>query len=118
MLVAICSQCVSQDPFPAGSSGIQSKLHTPTTVQISSLEAVSHLNPDYKRLEKLVLNNNSLVSLAGLETSWVHRTGPSLLDLRNNHIREVSPLSKYLEGKHRLLNSNYLERLDKCFQAK
>ena len=27
-------------------------------------------------------------------------------------------LSKYLEGKHRLLNSNYLERLDKCFQAK
>ena len=87
-------------------------------MQISSLEAVSHLNPDYKRLEKLVLNNNSLVSLAGLETSWVHRTGPSLLDLRNNHIREVSPLSKYLEGKHRLLNSNYLERLDKCFQAK
>ena len=61
-------------------------------MQISSLEAVSHLNPDYKRLEKLVLNNNSLVSLAGLETSWVHRTGPSLLDLRNNHIREVSHL--------------------------
>ena len=58
-------------------------------MQISSLEAVSHLNPDYKRLEKLVLNNNSLVSLAGLETSWVHRTGPSLLDLRNNDIREV-----------------------------
>ena len=93
MLVAICSQCVSQDPSPAGSSGIQSKLHTPTTVQISSLEAVSHLNPDYKRLEKLVLNNNSLVSLAGLETSWVHRTGPSLLDLRNNDIREVSSVS-------------------------
>ena len=68
-----------------------------TTVQISSLEAVSHLNPDYKRLEKLVLNNNSLVSLAGLETSWVHRTGPSLLDLRNNNIREVSTLSKYLD---------------------
>ena len=90
-------------------------------MQISSLEAVSHLNPDYKRLEKLVLNNNSLVSLAGLETSWVHRTGPSLLDLRNNHIREVShlpTLSKYLEGKQRLLNFNYLERLDKCFQAK
>ena len=87
-------------------------------MQISSLEAVSHLNPDYKRLEKLVLNNNSLVSLAGLETSWVHRTGPSLLDLRNNDIREVSTLSKYLEGKQRLLNFNYLERLDKCFQAK
>ena len=65
----------------------------PCCVQISSLEAVSHLNPDYKRLEKLVLNNNSLVSLAGLETSWVHRTGPSLLDLRNNHIREVSSVS-------------------------
>ena len=89
-------------------------------MQISSLEAVSHLNPDYKRLEKLVLNNNSLVSLAGLETSWVHRTGPSLLDLRNNDIREVScqHTVQYLEGKHRLLNSNYLERLDKCFQAK
>ena len=91
---------------------------TPASAQISSLEAVSHLNPDYKRLEKLVLNNNSLVSLAGLETSWVHRTGPSLLDLRNNDIREVSTLPKYLEGKQRLLNSNYLERLDKCFQAK
>ena len=76
-------------------SRIQSKLDA-TTVQISSLEAVSHLNPDYKRLEKLVLNNNSLVSLAGLETSWVHRTGPSLLDLRNNNIREVT-LSKYLD---------------------
>ena len=76
-------------------SWIQSKLDA-TTVQISSLEAVSHLNPDYKRLEKLVLNNNSLVSLAGLETSWVHRTGPSLLDLRNNNIREVT-LSKYLD---------------------
>ena len=75
---------------------MQSKLYT-TTVQISSLEAVSHLNPDYKRLEKLVLNNNSLVSLAGLETSWVHRTGPSLLDLRNNNIREVGTLSKYLD---------------------
>ena len=71
--------------------GLPKNAH-PCSMQISSLEAVSHLNPDYKRLEKLVLNNNSLVSLAGLETSWVHRTGPSLLDLRNNHIREVSQL--------------------------
>lgn len=57
--------------------------------QISSLEPLSHLNPDYKHLERLVLNNNSLTSLSGLETSWVHRNGPSLFDIRNNLIRKV-----------------------------
>ena len=48
----------------------------------------------YKHVEKLVLNNNSLTSLSGLETSWLHRTGPILLDLRNNFIREVSGVAK------------------------
>ena len=56
---------------------------------------MSHLNPDYKHVEKLVLNNNSLTSLSGLETSWLHRTGPILLDLRNNFIREVSFVTKF-----------------------
>ena len=60
-----------------------------SSIQITSLEAMSHLNPDYKHIERLVLNNNSLSSIHGLESSWLHRNGPSLLDLRNNFIREV-----------------------------
>ena len=64
-------------------------------IQISSLEPLSHLNPDYKSLERLVLNNNSLASLDGLETSWVHRNGPSLLDIRNNDIRKVRAVETF-----------------------
>ena len=56
---------------------------------------MSHLNPDYKHVEKLVLNNNSITSLSGLETSWLHKTGPVLMDLRNNFIREVSLSFQY-----------------------
>lgn len=56
---------------------------------------MSHLNPDYKHVEKLVLNNNSITSLSGLETSWLHKTGPVLVDLRNNFIREVSLSFQY-----------------------
>ena len=65
-------------------------------IQISSLEPLSHLNPDYKHLEGLVLNNNSLASLSGLETSWVQRNGPSLLDIRNNDIRKVGAVENFL----------------------
>ena len=47
------------------------------------------MNPDYKSIEKLVLANNSISSLRGFETSWLYKTGPTLLDLRHNNIREV-----------------------------
>lgn len=57
--------------------------------QISSLAELSELNSHYKELQRLVLANNSLVSLAGLETSWLPRTGLVSLDVRSNKIQVV-----------------------------
>jgi len=76
--------------------------------QIRSLDAMSMLNPDYKHIQKLVLNNNSLTSLRGIETSWLHKNGPSLLDLRNNFITELDtitlePMLYKTSSKHSLM---------------
>ena len=57
--------------------------------QISSLAELAELNSHYKELQRLVLANNSLVSLAGLETSWLPRTGLVSLDVRSNKIQVV-----------------------------
>jgi hypothetical protein len=60
--------------------------------QLSSLDLLSNLNPDYKSIERLVLPNNSLKSLQGLENSWLQRNGPVLLDVRHNFITQVIEL--------------------------
>ena len=57
--------------------------------QVSSLDLLSNLNPDYKSMERLILTNNSLKSLQGLENSWLQRNGPVLLDVRDNFITQV-----------------------------
>ena len=58
--------------------------------QVSSLGPLSDISPDYKDLEKLILSNNSLKSLQGLENSWLQSHGPVLLDVRDNFITRVT----------------------------
>ena len=57
--------------------------------QVSSLYLLSDLNNDYKSIERLILSNNSLKSLQGLENSWLQKNGPVLLDVRNNLLTQV-----------------------------
>jgi len=61
--------------------------------QVSSLDLLSNLNPDYKNIERLILNNNSLKSLQGLENSWLQRNGPVLLDVRDNFIQQLDTMA-------------------------
>ena len=120
MLVAICSQCVSQDPFPAGSSGIQSKLHTHDCADLEPgggvapeprLQAAGEARPEQQLA--------GVAGGAGDQLGAQDRAQPPRPQEQRHQRGQLSAtLSKYLEGKHRLLNFNYLERLDKCFQAK
>ena len=57
--------------------------------QVSSLDLLSNLNADYKSIERLILRNNYLKSLQGLENPWLQRNGPVLLDVRDNFITQV-----------------------------
>ena len=61
--------------------------------QVSSLYLLSDLNNDYKSIERLILSNNSLKSLQGLENSWLQKNGPVLLDVRDNLITQVIHIS-------------------------
>jgi len=61
--------------------------------QISSLMDLSDMNPGYKDIEKLIVANNSLKSLQGLENSWLQHNGPVLLDVRNNILTQLDTMA-------------------------
>jgi len=67
------------------------------------------MNPDYKNIERLILTNNSLQSLQGLENSWLQRNGPALLDVRDNFIQQLdtSALEPMLSKASINVESNY-----------
>jgi len=77
--------------------------------QVASLDLLSDLYPDYKSIERLILSNNSLKSLEGLEKSWLQRTGPVLLDVRDNFIMQLdtSALEPMLSKASINTESNY-----------
>jgi len=77
--------------------------------QVSSMELLSNLNPDYKSIERLILTNNSLKSLQGLENSWLQKNGPVLLDVRDNFITQLdtSALEQMLSKASINTESNY-----------
>eukprot|EP00092_Neocalanus_flemingeri_P023132 GFUD01025081.1.p1 GENE.GFUD01025081.1~~GFUD01025081.1.p1 ORF type:complete len:565 (+),score=137.16 GFUD01025081.1:64-1758(+) len=77
--------------------------------KILSLDLMASLNPDYKNIERLILTNNSLKSLQGLENSWLQRNGPVLLDVRDNFIEQLdtSALEPMLSKASINRESNY-----------
>ena len=61
------------------------------------------MNPGYKDIEKLIVANNSLKSLQGLENSWLQYNGPVLLDVRNNILTQVYTNFYYLKHMYYLV---------------